>query len=64
MLEPIEAADYGCIKSEADQLAELMQAQEYADKQVLRRVSSGESTEADALYLCGRLGRNANILRK
>lgn len=57
MQDPIEAAEHGCIKSEADQLAELMTAQ--SDRQVLMRVRRGETTHSDFLYLCGRLNYKA-----
>ena len=60
MQEPIEAADHGCIKSEADHLAELMTAQTYSDRQVLERVRRGETTHRDFLYLCGRLNYNVD----
>jgi hypothetical protein len=56
----IEAADYGCLKSEADQLAEMMTDQAYADRQVLDRVRHGETTQRDFLYLCGRLNYNVD----
>ncbi len=60
MQDPIESAEYGCIKSEADQFAELMTAQAYSDRQVLERVKRGETTHKDFLYLCGRLNYNVD----
>ena len=60
MIDHIESEEHGCNKSEADQLAELMSAQEYADKQVLRRVRRGETTSLDFFYLCGRLNYNVD----
>jgi hypothetical protein len=58
MMEPIEA-EY-CIKTEADQLAEMMSDQFYADRQVLERVKHGETTNKDFLYLCSRLNFNVD----
>jgi hypothetical protein len=58
MQDPIESADHGCLKSESDQMAELMTSQSYSDRQVLERVRRGETTHKDFLYLCGRLNYN------
>jgi len=45
-----------------DMQAEMTKDLEYADKQVLKRIRSGETTHRDYLYMVGRLQYNLNDL--